>query len=137
MAMELPLDEATKLEAEIVRQLRDADASDDISPSFEQMRAALGRTKSNEALGSGFMGETGKAIEFVFCERGEHVTENKVSRFGICQLRIVRLGAPVEEQLYFEQVRSLDGVSGLRGWAWTDRENGQEMHVLLLVWKQE
>lgn len=76
------------------------------------------------------------ALENVVCNRGEHVIENTVSRHGVARLRVMRLGRPVEQQLYMEQAAG-SGAVGLQGWAWVDRSSGQEQHVALLVWKQE
>lgn len=71
----------------------------------------------------------GKAIEAVEAARGEHVTVNRVSRSGLCQLRVVRLGRPVDAEHYLGLA-----PADAQAWAWVDRRSGQDVHTLWLLW---
>ena len=114
---------------------------DQIQEAVNEVTGLAARAKHRPPAGvglqTGFVGTTGKALETVYCEKGEHVVENAVSRYGVCRLRLTRLGAPVGAQLYFDQVAARVGVSGVEGWTWVNHNSGQEMHVLLLIWIQE
>lgn len=123
LAFEIPLEEAERF------------CSNDYVRAEETLPETAPRLQSRWT--SVLQGPAVPALETVYCEKGEHVAENVVSPFGICRLKIMQLGAPVRTEIYMEQIAVRVGVNGLSGWTWIDRSGGQEIHYLLLVWKQE
>jgi hypothetical protein len=84
---------------------------------------------------TGMVGALGPALESVATDRGEHVVENTVSRYGLCRLRIVKVGSAFSPRLYVDQIFARGDVATISSWVWSDASSGQVMHVRLIVWK--
>ncbi len=102
----------------------------------ESVREVLG-PPGGVGLPTGVQGGEGVVFPDVGHLSGDHVIENKVTRKGLRSLKIMRMGAPVEPDIYLAQVGARNGTRNIEKHAWLDNSGGQELHYLVVMWKED
>lgn len=102
----------------------------------EFVREVLG-PPGGVGLPMGVQGGDAEAFPDVGQLSGDHVIENRVTRRGLRRLKILRMGAPVEPYLYLAQVDARMGTRSIEKCAWIDKSGGQELHYLVIMWKED